>query len=63
MIHIIIGLLHKAVLLKATAVLLSIATVAAVFQLSSVFKLQALNVHTKIKASLGVRDRRGKSRF
>ena len=45
MIHIITGLLHKAVLFKVTAVLLSLATAAGIFQLSSVFQVHALNVH------------------
>ena len=44
------GILHNAVLVKVTAVLLSIAMVAGVFQLSGAFQAHASNVHVEIKA-------------
>jgi len=48
--HILI-FLHKIVVFKILAILLSVGMVVVVFQLSGTFKAHALNVHTEIKAN------------
>ena len=48
--HILI-FLHKIVVFKLLAILLSVAMVVVVFEFSSAFKVHALNVHTEIKAN------------
>jgi len=48
--HILIIILHKIVSLKLLAVLFLVTTVVMIFQLSTAFKVHALNVHTEIRA-------------